>query len=478
MPIDPNIAMQVRPIELADPMQQYGRAVQLKSLIGQGDLQALQMQEARRGAEEARAYNDSYREAIGADGTVDRTRLLSSLAQRGVGSKIPSVTESFAKADKLGLETKKLQGDVDAQKLGTVREQIKALNGGLGALMRKPDLSHQDVIQTVGALAAQGLITPEQGQEAIRQMPGNPAALPQFLQGRLLSGVEADKMITLMLPKLQQVNDGQRTLFVDTNPLSNPAGPAPIQMQATPDAVMRDGTTRSEGAANRATQVRGQNMTDTRARELAVATREAAATGRIPSGYQRTADGTGLEFIPGGPADPARERNSPPTEDERKAASWLDQATNAYKNMLGVLDANPNAAKPAGGILSAAGSLVQSLPIIGQTDIAQGVGNFIKPSDRLKFEQSTGSMSEALLRAATGAGVNRDEARQKVREITPVFGDDDATIKQKLDSIPVYLESLKTRAGRAAPKDYAVPGAGAAAAGGARPPLSAFEGRP
>ena len=129
--------------------------------------------------------------------------------------------------------------------------------------------------------------------------------------------------------------------------------------------------------------------------------------------------------------------------------------------MLGVLDVNPNAAKPAGGLRSAAGSLVQSLPIIGQTDIAQGVGNFIKPGDRLKFEQATGSMSEALLRAATGAGVNRDEARQKVREITPVFGDDDATIKQKLDSIPVYLESLRTRAGRAAPKDYAVPTAAA-----------------
>ena len=475
MPVDPNIALQVRPMELADPLQQYGRAVQLKSLIGQGDLQALQMQEARRSAAEAQAYNDSYREALSPDGTVDRTRLLSSLAQRGVGSKIPGVTESFAKADKLGLETKELQGKVDAQGLTRARDQFKALNNGLGALIRKPGLLHQDVIQTIGGLAAQGLITPEQGQEAIRQMPGNAADLPQFLQARLLSGVEADKMITLMLPKLQQVNDGQRTQFVDTNPLSNPGGPAPIQMQATPDAVMRDGTTRAEGAANRATQIRGQNMTDTRARELAAATREAAATGRIPSGYQRSADGTGLEFIPGGPADPARERNSPPTEDERKAAGWLDQATNAYKNMLGVLGANPNAAKPAGGVRSAAGTLVQSLPIIGQTDIAQGIGNFIKPADRLQFEQSTGSMSEALLRAATGAGVNRDEARQKVREITPVFGDDDATIKQKLDSIPVYLESLKTRAGRAAPKDYAVPAAGPQS-GGARPPLSAFEG--
>jgi len=280
MPIDPNIALQVRPMELADPLQQYGRAVQLRSLIGQGDLQALQMQEARRSAEETRAYNEAYKGALNPDGTIDRIKLTSALAGGGLGSKLPAVTEQFAKADKLGLETKELQGKVDAQGLTRARDQFKALNNGLGALMRKPDLSHQDVIQTVGGLAAQGLITPEQGQEAIRQMPGNPAALQQFLQRRAMMNVEADKMIELMLPKLQQVNDGQRTQFVDTNPMSNPGGPAPIQMQATPDAVMRDGTTRAEGAANRGVQMTVAQMTDARARELAMATRETAAEER------------------------------------------------------------------------------------------------------------------------------------------------------------------------------------------------------
>jgi hypothetical protein len=64
-----------------------------------------------------------------------------------------------------------------------------------------------------------------------------------------------------------------------------------------------------------------------------------------------------------------------------------------------------------------------------------------------------------LLRAATGAGVNKDEAMQKVRELTPVWGDSDEVIKQKMDSIPLYIESLKVRSGPGAAKAANVLGA-------------------
>lgn len=61
-------------------------------------------------------------------------------------------------------------------------------------------------------------------------------------------------------------------------------------------------------------------------------------------------------------------------------------------------------------------------------------------------------MSESLLRAATGAGINKMEAEQKVAELTPQFGDSDAVIKQKMAAIPIYIESLKMRAGPGAKK--------------------------
>ena len=140
------------------------------------------------------------------------------------------------------------------------------------------------------------------------------------------------------------------------------------------------------------------------------------------------------------------------SEDERKAAGWYSQATNAWNNMqaaMGGVDPktgqfkNEDVARP--GIADA----IAAIPSFG---IGEVVGNSMRTADRQKFIQASSSLSEALLRAATGAGVNRDEAQQKIRELTPVFGEDPETTKQKMKSIPMYLDSLKARAGRAMPK--------------------------
>lgn len=133
------------------------------------------------------------------------------------------------------------------------------------------------------------------------------------------------------------------------------------------------------------------------------------------------------------------------TEDERKAAGWLAQATNAYTNMLKAMytkEGKPTKAEAPG---------------IMETIALEPLKGIVRSPERQQFVQATSSLSEALLRAATGAGVNKEEAAQKVAELTPVWSDDEATKKQKLDAIPMYLQSLQARAGRAAPKDYQVP---------------------
>jgi hypothetical protein len=123
------------------------------------------------------------------------------------------------------------------------------------------------------------------------------------------------------------------------------------------------------------------------------------------------------------------------TEDQGKATGWLVQATNAFNNMQKVLQTNPKAMQP--GVADA----VAAVPGLG------GVGNYLRTADRQQFVQGASSLSEALLRAATGAGVNRDEAQQKIQELTPVWGEKPETTQQKLASIPLYIESLKVRSG-------------------------------
>lgn len=168
--------------------------------------------------------------------------------------------------------------------------------------------------------------------------------------------------------------------------------------------------------------------------------------GKAPSGYQWTTgeDGTpALTFIPGGPGDPAVKSQGQPTEDERKAAGWYFQADNARRNMAGIIAKNPGAAYP-----TVPERLTGLVPVVGGD-----IQNSLRPEDRQKFVQASGSMAEALLRAATGAGINAYEADQKVKELVPQLGDKSGTVKQKMDAYGVYMDSLKARAGRAIPSN-------------------------
>ena len=65
---------------------------------------------------------------------------------------------------------------------------------------------------------------------------------------------------------------------------------------------------------------------------------------------------------------------------------------------------------------------------------------------RGKFKQASESLSEKLLRASTGAGITKDEAAQKVKEIVPQYWDSDAVKKQKIANLPSYIKSLAVRA--------------------------------
>lgn len=130
------------------------------------------------------------------------------------------------------------------------------------------------------------------------------------------------------------------------------------------------------------------------------------------------------------------------TEDQAKATGWLVQAENAWKNMQAVAyDADGNltdAARPG-----RAEAMATAVPF----GMGEAAANSLRSADRQKFMQGASSLSESLLRAATGAGVNQDEALQKMRELTPVWGDTPEVIQQKMEAVPLYLDSLKVRSG-------------------------------
>jgi hypothetical protein len=102
--------------------------------------------------------------------------------------------------------------------------------------------------------------------QALKSIPTDPAAFNQWKLEH--SNIDPQKFIEMTAPKVEFKDSGQKLVPVNMNPLSQGyTVPTAIQKAATPDAMLSSETTR-----------RGQNMTDSRAREANNLTREGNQT--------------------------------------------------------------------------------------------------------------------------------------------------------------------------------------------------------
>ncbi|MDO9313403.1 MAG: hypothetical protein Q7T97_02520 [Burkholderiaceae bacterium] len=250
---------------------------------------------------------------------------------------------------------------------------------------------------------------------------------------------------------------GNRMEVIDKNAVQ---GGQSFQFGQSPDSV-----------ASNATAMRGQNMRDSRDREQFSFNKDQAAQAVT---YQTDADGNFVALptkaqpgamvraapvVAANGLAPLKGKGAGLTEDQGKATGWLVQANNAFKNMQAAMTSTPGSEKPG---------LNDGLAAIPSFGLTTALANTMRGTDRQKFMQGASSLSEALLRAATGAGVNKDEAIQKVRELTPVFGDSNETITQKMGAIPLYIKSLEVRAGPGAGRAESISGGGTDFAAAAR----------
>ena len=199
---------------------------------------------------------------------------------------------------------------------------------------------------------------------------------------------------------------------------------------SVPDAISpsSSGIAAARPAISPAEQIRLRLAEEASARAQEAADRQRA--GNIPTGFRLKADGSGIEPIPGGP----KPAGAAASEDERKAAGWYMQANKAFDDMEAAMAKDPAADDP--------GILETYVPV-------DELANRSRSPARQQYAQASSAFGEAVLRAATGAGVNRDEAAQKIRELTPQRGDTDAVKIQKRESLKNYLQALQARAGRA-----------------------------
>lgn len=442
MPVNSSIAMSGNQFKLDNPIDVQGKVATLRQLAGQQELQQMQIQQAKQIQDQERTLADLYKGNVGPDGTINRQGIFSAAAERGLGAKIPGMQKQFADADKAAADVKHVGAQTGELEWKVAKGKIEASGAALSSLLSNPNTTHDEVIQTMVGLVNRGIVTPEQGQQAIRELPGDPVRLRQYLVQKGMEVMEAGKRMEMMAPKRQEVNDGKTTQFVDVNPYTNPQGPAPIKMQTTP----------GQDQSN-ATQIRGQNLVNARAVDANGIAQSAARTQVVegPDGFVLIDKGTGL-------ARPAATMNGVQVQGkdnglndtQSKALLFGSRMQNADKVITQM--AAQGTVRP-----SVMKGVVEGIPLVG--GVLGAAANSMSSPQQQKVEQAQRDFINAVLRRESGAVVSPAEFESGKKQYFPQVGDSPEVIAQKAKNRLLATQGIMAEV-PAKKRDSLVPTAG------------------
>lgn len=208
MPINPNIALAVKGIELQDPLAQYGRVAAIQGAQQQNQLAQLQMQQVQREQESTNALNRAYAEAYNPQtGEVDVNKLRGSLSTGGFGSKLPGIEKGLLELDEAKTKQQKAHTDLLDSKLKQSRQFLETIDpsspNAAEAYMQWHRANHADPV--IGkALEARG-ITVDQSMQRIQQLLQTPGGLNRLINESKLG---TEKFMELNKPQLSTTDLG------------------------------------------------------------------------------------------------------------------------------------------------------------------------------------------------------------------------------------------------------------------------------
>jgi hypothetical protein len=446
MPINPNIALGVQPMQIQqqDPsagMNALARMMQISGAMDQQKVNALQYKELQRGLEETKGINALWAGAVGPDGTIDEAKLYSGAAAGGFGSKIPSIQKQLLEAREARF---KVQNEA-AKGYDRFRRTV-------GAHAATPNPSREAVAADVQGLVASGSMDGAVAQRLLAGMPTDPQQLTAYLQQAVTSQMDPKDMLTVFAPKPTEVKDGQRLFYRDTNPNSptygQNTGGAPVQMQMTPGEVATD----RRAGAQLTEQKRHNGMVEQSASQAV--TYQQDANGNYVALPSKVAPGQVVRPMavaaPGG-MQPLQGKPSAAVE---KELTGLSQQRAIVKGAIDAVKANPEAFSFARGAATMAGPMSESV-----------AGRYDSDAQRQARSYLFNNVSKVINERAGAAQSAQELAR--LRAFLPGELDNAEQIVSKMEAFDKYLNDMEagTRGKPAAP----------AAPAGGLPPMSAID---
>lgn len=260
MPIDPNIPLQVKQIELPNPLAQYAQMSQIQNYQNQNALAQYQLGAAQRAEKTQNVLSEAYKQGLNPDGTIDPAKVRNAMAAGGAGHLIPAfekdiaaAAQSTATTAKNVSQTKEIDYKLKEEKANKAVSDIAALS------------SPQDAIASIDKHLANGDIDQQKADSLKATLmpfttPGpNGEPPPRFVnwQQKMITGIlSAKDKLALETPKIREIvaADGSKT-YVDENPNSptfrqpmlapQPAGMTPFQEEQAKTAKGQLGVAQS-----------------------------------------------------------------------------------------------------------------------------------------------------------------------------------------------------------------------------------------
>ena len=216
MALDPSIALGVKPLELANPLAQYGQMAQLQNYQNQNALAQYQLGAAQRAEQTATTQNELYAKHFNpATGGLDVNALIGEAAQRGQGGIIPNILKSENERQKAAADLSHVKTQTEAAQFKLTNDKLKH---GLESLTSAP--TPQDAIQKLNDGVTKGFFDMKTASaEAQKLQNMTPEDYQKYRIEKILGLVENKDRLATMLPKVHRQDIGGSIVNIQDNPM-------------------------------------------------------------------------------------------------------------------------------------------------------------------------------------------------------------------------------------------------------------------
>jgi len=480
MALNPSISLNVRPLEIANPLAQYGQVAALQSAQNQNQLAQYQLGAAQRAEATQNALADAYSQSIDPDtGAINYNKLTGLLAKGGGGSQIPGIEKTRREIEAAALAAKKTQVEIEKNQFQLTKDKLKH---GWTSLGDAP--TPQDAIKKLNEGVTKGYFDfATASAETQRLQNMTPEQYKQYRVEKVLGLLDAKDKLSFMLPKNVRQEAGGKILTIQDNPMLPGYGLPIAGMDITKTPTF--GEMASQGQLNLARQkfaweqanpgfelkeaedgsIVGVNKRTLQAFPVsiggaapAVAPMAAPAASGMPGARVPAIPGMTSVLDQQAPATapmagtPLRGKGTALTESQGNATAYGMRMREANA----ILEPLENAGKTNTGLIKGAVSgAVGLVPFIGDKleDVSGSIFNALPrvlgglSPEQQQVAQARINFITAILRKESGAAIGASEFATAEKNYFPKPGDDAATIAQKQAARKTAIKAMEIQAG-------------------------------